>query len=70
MNIFINGERITLENTNNKVSDALALYLSDQQSKATFAVALNGEFVSKQRYESTAINQDDALDILFPIVGG
>lgn len=75
MKIFINGESFTLENTSNitgnsKVSDALSAYLSEKQSQSTFAVALNGQFVSKQTYASTSLNQNDALDILFPIVGG
>ncbi len=45
-------------------------FLTEQQTQTSFAVALNGQFVSKATYQSTALKENDALDILFPIVGG
>lgn len=75
MNIFINGKAYTLPASTNQehshtVEAALKLFLTEQQTQTSFAVALNGDFVSKPSYSSTPINADDALDVLFPIVGG
>ncbi|MGJ8692507.1 MAG: sulfur carrier protein ThiS [Thalassotalea sp.] len=71
MNIFINGNTYSLTATNsNTVASALELFLTEQQTQLSFAVALNGQFVSKQNYGETSIKPNDALDILFPIVGG
>ncbi|MCJ8270929.1 MAG: sulfur carrier protein ThiS [Psychrosphaera sp.] len=35
-----------------------------------FAVALNGQFVSKQNYRQTPVSADDKIEILSPIQGG
>ena len=71
MNIFINGEstNVTVSSMPN-VADALAIYIKEAQQKTTYAVALNSTFVSKQTYADTSLKEGDALDILFPIVGG
>jgi sulfur carrier protein len=71
MNVFINGNTYLLAaETSHTVAAALELFLTEQQTQTSFAVALNGQFVSKATYQSTAIKENDALDILFPIVGG
>lgn len=71
MNIFINGKTFSLTAVNEKnVAQALTLFLSQEQTQTTFAVALNSQFVSKTNYESTQLTDGDALDVLFPIVGG
>lgn len=81
MNIFINGENFTVENStvesvsssvenNPSVECALKMYLTEQQAQSSYAVALNGQFVSKAQYDSAVLNEKDALDVLFPIVGG
>ncbi len=71
MKIFINGDTINLTTANTSyVSDALALYIKKEQQGLTYAVALNSTFVSKQNYDETPLNENDSLDVLFPIVGG
>lgn len=72
MNVFINGQAYTLpeHESPQHVDAALGLFLTEQQAQSSFAVALNGDFVSKPSYHSTPIKADDVLDVLFPIVGG
>lgn len=71
MNIFINGKNFLLTSANGgNVAQALNLFLSEDQTQTTFAVALNSQFVSKTNYASTQLKDGDALDVLFPIVGG
>ena len=71
MNITINGQAFDISNlTSQDVNQALTLFLSSEQLKQTFAVALNGDFVSRNDYASTAIKADDKLDVVFPIQGG
>lgn len=70
---MINGQGYELSNSQCFVSDALALFLNlttQENKNTTYAVALNGDFVSKERYLETALTEQDSLDILFPIVGG
>jgi len=49
---------------------ALAVFLTGEQQQQSFAVALNGDFVGKEDYQETSINQGDSIDVLFPIQGG
>lgn len=71
MNIFINSKNFLLTSENGgNVAQALNLFLNEDQTQTTFAVALNSQFVSKTNYESTQLKDGDALDVLFPIVGG
>ena len=70
MNIHINGEPLSLANDEQSVASALRTYLTEQQALLSFAVALNGEFVSNENYEKTAVSSGDSLDVLFPIQGG
>ena len=70
MNIHINGEPLSLSNQEQSVAAALGIYLTAQQALLSFAVALNGEFVSKDDYATTALRSGDSLDVLFPIQGG
>lgn len=70
MNIFINGDRFNIEQSNAFVSNALQAFLSEPQQDTTFAVALNSEFIGRDEYQTTTINQGDSIDVLFPIQGG
>lgn len=71
MKFFINGENYHLDKELSPVvENALALFVNEQQAKLSFAVALNGTFVSKQTYSTTTIKENDTIDVLFPIVGG
>lgn len=69
MNIFINGEQVTMLKQAS-VSDALQQYLTTQQQALTFAVALNSDFVANSDYATTYLTEHDTLDVLFPIQGG
>lgn len=69
MNIYINGQTITLT-ANNILSAALEQFLTTEQQQLSFAVALNGDFIGKPHYGSTQISDGDSIDILFPIQGG
>ncbi|MBA6336593.1 sulfur carrier protein ThiS [Colwellia sp. BRX8-7] len=67
---FINGQVITIASITPNISMALLHYLSPEQQKQSFAVALNGDFIGKADYQKTTINQEDSIDVLFPIQGG
>lgn len=69
MNIFINGHQFDLKNQAT-VADALSAFLSKEQQKLSFAVALNSDFIGKDNYSDTALSAGDSLDVLFPIQGG
>jgi thiamine biosynthesis protein ThiS len=71
MNIFINGQPYnTADLTANTLLSALALFLTNDQQKQSFAVALNGDFIDKCDYSLTKIGSNDCIDVLFPIQGG
>ena len=70
MNIHINGQAYSLSHeVTITVSAALAMYFIEPQ-QSTFAVALNGDFVSKEEYDSTLVKNGDSVDVLLPIQGG
>ena len=82
MKIKINGQSFDLPNEHTSeltngltskasisIDDALVKYFNNQQQN-TFALALNGDFVGKDDYSSTAVKPNDSIDILFPIQGG
>ncbi len=48
------------------VEDALAQF----GAKPPFAVALNLEFVHRQRYSDTVLKAKDVLEIVQPVAGG
>jgi sulfur carrier protein len=70
MNLFINGQSISIETAEPSLLAALHCYLTPAQLQQSFAVALNGNFVGKVDYLQTYINQGDSVDVLFPIQGG
>ncbi len=70
MNIHINGTAYPLNHEASiSVSAALSLYFIEPQ-QSTFAVALNGDFVGKEDYDTTMLKNGDSLDVLQPIQGG
>ncbi len=70
MNIHINGKAYSLDHeVHISVSSALTLHFIEQQ-QSTFAVALNGDFVGKEDYDTTLVKNGDSLDVLLPIQGG
>lgn len=70
MNIHINGQRYALSNSQTvSLTEALTWHFS-QQPQSSFAVALNGDFISKTDYPYTQLQSGDSVDILQPIQGG
>ncbi|WDE14353.1 sulfur carrier protein ThiS [Thalassomonas haliotis] len=69
MKIYINGQAFELDQ-GFSVTAALAQFLTPQQQKTSFAVALNGEFLAREKYPVTILSSQDGLDVLFPIQGG
>jgi len=70
MNIYINGKNQKLDAKQTTLAMALSLFLNDNQTNSSFAVAVNGEFIGKEYYDKTVLSTDDSIDVLFPIVGG
>jgi len=70
MNIHINGQAYPINHEAKvTVSAALALYFIEPQ-QSTFAVAVNGDFVSREDYDHTSVKNGDSIDVLLPIQGG
>ena len=68
--IYINGEKLEHpENLLATLDHALTLF-AQGKTLSTFALALNGDFVGKDDYPTTKINDGDSIDLLFPIQGG
>ena len=71
MKVLINGKDYDLSlQTGKNLQQALKLFLNSNQHQGTFAVALNGEFMSKDSYQHTQLKANDSIDVLFPIQGG
>jgi len=69
MKIYINGESIDID-TQATITQALTRYLTSEQLSMSFAIACNGDFVEKSLYAHTLLNENDSIDVLFPIQGG
>ncbi|WNC70606.1 sulfur carrier protein ThiS [Thalassotalea psychrophila] len=72
MKLYINGQSFPLTKNGNTLEQAINQYM-DSQNKSldlSFAVALNGNFISKDDYAQTKLNDGDSIDVLFPIQGG
>lgn len=59
---WLNGKRVALTST--QLSDYLPAF------KPPFALALNGSFISANRYADIVLQPGDAVDIVSPIAGG
>ncbi len=64
MKISINGEMIST------VSDLLADVIIEYGATQPYAIAVNGEFVSKSEYSHYRLSDNDKVDIVSPIYGG
>lgn len=65
MKIFINGQKIALNN-----STELTNYLPETEPNKPFAVAINGEFVARSDYNKTHLKDGDEIDLVSPVGGG
>lgn len=52
------------------LKDYLDRQLASNELVEPFAVALNGEFVSRSNYAQTILVEGDTLDIVAPVGGG
>ncbi|MFT5163370.1 MAG: sulfur carrier protein [Alteromonadaceae bacterium] len=65
MKLKINNQPVLLDE-----GSTLTQAISQFGASGQFAVALNGQFVSKQHYPITTLNGDDKVEILAPLEGG
>ncbi len=72
MKLYINGNATELPHSSEAINIemVLAKTLPKSQLEQSFALALNGEFVGREDYVKTTVNNRDSIDLLFPIVGG
>lgn len=64
--IVVNGEKKEIQ----KKSSIKKMIESLGYENNSFAVVLNGTFVSLEKYEETQITKGDAIEILAPMAGG
>ena len=64
--LTLNGEPKELSESIS-LDKAIALW---QPSAEKFAVAVNGEFVPRSKYESITLKENDDVELLSAIVGG
>jgi len=64
--IILNGELLEL-NSVLSLSDFLK---TQQNCTQTFAVAINEEFIARQRYAEIMLNDGDSVEIVAPMQGG
>ncbi|HIP46042.1 MAG TPA: sulfur carrier protein ThiS [Campylobacterales bacterium] len=63
--IVVNGKKESIKACN--IEELIELLGYHDNS---FAVAINGTFVSLQKYHDTVVNSGDEIEILAPMVGG
>jgi len=68
MKIYLNGEEKALEQKIN-LNDIISQYLNGKEPKG-IAVALNETIVPKQKWNETAINESDRVEIVHAVQGG
>ena len=65
MNVFLNQMPYDLQ-----VGATLADAVSLLQARPPFAAAVNLQFVPNTQYPTTLLQNDDRIDIIFPVTGG
>ncbi len=66
IDIVLNGEKKSIPKELN-IQEMIAFF---DYHDSTFAVALNGTFVSLKNYHDTTVKNGDEIEILAPMVGG
>ena len=64
LTILLNGKPLSL------TSPELPQVLADHAHQTVFAVALNGEFIPRERYATVSLSAGDELEIVSPMQGG
>lgn len=67
MNIKVNNKEQQL---NEELNIVELLKINNVEMPDMVSVQLNGEFVKKENYESTVINENDEIDFLYFMGGG
>ena len=72
MKIYINGNVFELPHSTEPtdIDRVISKAFPASQQQQSFALALNGDFVGRDDYRKTYVNDNDSIDLLFPIVGG
>lgn len=65
MKLMVNNQNIELQ-----AAPTLAGVIAQFGASGQYAVALNGQFVSKQHYQQTPVTVNDKVEILSPLEGG
>ena len=69
MNISVNGEQTAVDDSIT-VSELLALLNGGNPNTRGIAVAVNGEVVSRSRWEQAVLSDGDRLEVLRAVGGG
>ncbi|NQZ09961.1 MAG: sulfur carrier protein ThiS [Algicola sp.] len=71
MKLTVNNQPVDIgDNSTSSCGITLLCVITQFGAGGQFAVALNGQFVSKQNYPQTMVSADDKIEILSPIQGG
>lgn len=68
MNVTVNGKVQTIGTIKPSVSDLLKSNKVENENMVT--VQVNGEFVNKQNFSSTVVNENDEIDFIYFMGGG
>ncbi len=68
MKLKVNGEEKSIEQEKVTVTDLLGI--SEVEMPDMVSVQLNGEFVNRENYPSTSVNDGDEVDFLYFMGGG
>ena len=67
MTIKVNGEKLTLEKSLN-IDELLIVAKAEQPEYVS--VQLNGEFVEREKFSTTLVNDGDEIEFLYFMGGG
>ncbi len=68
MKLKVNGEEKSIEQE--KVTVTELLDINEVEMPDMVSVQLNGEFVNRENYPSTSVNEGDEVDFLYFMGGG
>lgn len=65
MKIIVNGEEASIEQ-----NSLLQSLLDQRQPCAPFAIAINDQFITRDRYSDITLQESDQIEIVSPMSGG
>ncbi len=65
MKIIVNGEESSVEQ-----NTLLQNLLDQRQPTAPFAIAINDQFITRDRYADITLHESDQIEIVSPMSGG